>query len=106
MTKALLAVWLSAVALVAQPPPKPANIVLANDKLELTVGLTGGRFLKLLLRDGEPLSPLATMGHFLALDGFGTPSEQERAAGIPGHGRPTGSRRRYWPRRRPGPCAR
>ena len=84
------AFFLLAAGLSAQPPrpadAKPATIVLANDKLELTVGLTGARFLRLLLRDGEPLSPLATMGHFLALDGFGAPSDQERAAGIPMHG--------------------
>ena len=60
--------------------------LLANDRVELTVGLTGARLLKLVLSEGEPLSPLATMGHFLALDGFGTPSPEERAAGMPGHG--------------------
>ncbi|MDQ2949975.1 MAG: hypothetical protein M3Y27_29230 [Acidobacteriota bacterium] len=32
------------------------------------------------------MSPLAAMGHFLALDGFGAPSDQERAAGMPFHG--------------------
>jgi len=68
------------------PEAKPSPLVLANDKLELSIGPTGGRFLKLLLRESEPLSPLATMGHFLALDGFGTPSAEERAAGMPGHG--------------------
>lgn len=79
----------AAVGLLAQPAApaaKPAPVVLANDKLELTIGLSGGRFQRLLLRDGEPLSPLATMGHFLALDGFGAASEEERAAGMPGHG--------------------
>ena len=39
-----------------------------------------------MLRDGDPLSPLAAMGHFLALDGFGSPSEQEHALGMPFHG--------------------
>jgi hypothetical protein len=61
-------------------------IVLANDKLELTIGTTGGRFSRIILRDGEPLSPLAAIGHFLALDGFGAPSEQEKALGMPFHG--------------------
>ena len=65
---------------------QPDAIVLANDKLELTIRPTGGTFSKLLLRDGEPISPLATIGHFLALDGFGAPSDQERAAGMPFHG--------------------
>jgi hypothetical protein len=90
MKLGMVALWLSAAALLAQPaPPAAASqtpVVLANDKVELTIGLTGGRFLKLLLRDSEPLSPLATMGHFLALDGFGAASEEERAAGMPGHG--------------------
>ncbi len=75
----------------AQTAPAPANLVLANlvlanDRLELTILSTGGTLGKLLLRDGEPLSPLAAMGHFLALDGFGAPSEPERAAGMPFHG--------------------
>jgi hypothetical protein len=61
-------------------------MVLSNDRLELTIQGTGGTLAKLLLREGDPLSPLATMGHFLALDGFGAPSEQERAAGMPFHG--------------------
>jgi hypothetical protein len=61
-------------------------IVLASDTLELTMGTTGGTFLKLVLRHAEPLSPLAKLGHFLALDGFGAPSEQEQALGMPFHG--------------------
>jgi hypothetical protein len=61
-------------------------MVLANDRLELTVQGAGGTFSKLLLRDGEPVSPLASIGHFLALDGFGAPSQQEQAAGMPFHG--------------------
>src|ERR1039457_1569529 len=70
----------------AQQTPRPPNMVLANDRLELTIQGTGGTFSKLLLRDGEPVSPLAAIGHFLALDGFGAPSDQERAAGMPFHG--------------------
>ena len=85
-----IALAVVAVGLLAQPAPaggaRPAPVVLANDKLELTIGLSGGRFQRLVLREGEPLSPLATMGHFLALDGFGAASEEERAAGMPGHG--------------------
>ena len=61
-------------------------MMLSNDRLELTIQGTGGTLLKLLLRDSEPLSPLATMGHFLALDGFGAPSDPERVAGMPFHG--------------------
>jgi hypothetical protein len=59
---------------------------LANDRLVLTIGKTGGAFTRIVLRDAEPLSPLATIGHFLALDGFGAPSKQERALGMPFHG--------------------
>jgi hypothetical protein len=62
------------------------DIVLGNDTIELTISPTGGTFLKLVLREGEPLSPLAKMGHFLALDGFGAPSAEELAAGVPFHG--------------------
>jgi hypothetical protein len=64
----------------------PNRFVLANDKLELTIAINGGRFLSLTMKDGQPMSPLATMGHFLALDGFGAPSDQELAAGMPFHG--------------------
>jgi hypothetical protein len=86
MMQRLGAVLLVAMFSSAQPALGPPNLVLTNDRLELTILGTGGTFAKLLLRDGEPLSPLATMGHFLALDGFGAPSEQERAAGMPFHG--------------------
>jgi hypothetical protein len=61
-------------------------IVLSNDKLEFTVNSLGARFVKLQLREGDPLSPYHAIGHFLALDGFGAPTPQERAAGMPFHG--------------------
>jgi hypothetical protein len=78
---------LAALIVVGTAAAQPAgNFVLANDKLELTIGLNGARFSKLMMKDGEPLSPLASLGHFLALDGFGAPSEQEAAAGMPFHG--------------------
>jgi len=75
-----------ALALIPAIHAQQGPIVLSNDRLELTIGATGGRFSKLILRDGEPLSPLAALGHFLALDGFGAPSEQEQALGMPFHG--------------------
>jgi hypothetical protein len=82
----LAAAFLFVMAGATQQPSRPPDMVLANDRLELTILGTGGTFSKLLLRDGEPVSPLASIGHFLALDGFGAPSDQERAAGMPFHG--------------------
>jgi hypothetical protein len=70
----------------AQTSAVPQPFVLANDKLEFTISATGGKFIKLQLRDGAPLSPFHAIGHFLALDGFGAPSAEEQAAGIPFHG--------------------
>ena len=65
----------------------PIPIVVANDKIELTTLANGGSFSKLLLRDGEPLSPFGTgVPHMLALDGFGAPSAEEAALGMPFHG--------------------
>jgi hypothetical protein len=86
MISRLAACLLLAMTGSAQQASRPPDMVLANDRLELTILGTGGTFSKLLLRDGEPLSPLASIGHFLALDGFGAPSDQERAAGMPFHG--------------------
>ena len=67
--------------------PAPNPIVLANDKMELTTLANGGSFTRLLLRDGDPLSPFGgTVPHMLALDGFGAPSREEAALGMPFHG--------------------
>jgi hypothetical protein len=83
---------------------RPA-VILQNDKLELTVLTRGATLANLVLRDdagklspywntdralkpnGSLPSPLAgSIGHFLCLDGFGAPSDEESAAGIPFHG--------------------
>jgi hypothetical protein len=107
----LLAVFSFAVLLVAQTDfdGRPA-VVLRNDKIELTILTRGATLANLILRDdadklspywntdralnppglnphGPPPSPLAgSIGHFLCLDGFGAPSDEEAAAGIPFHG--------------------
>ncbi|MDR3700729.1 MAG: hypothetical protein P4L56_13880 [Candidatus Sulfopaludibacter sp.] len=86
MIPRIAAVLLFVTAGATQQASRPPDMILTNDLLELTILGTGGTFSKLLLRDGEPVSPLASIGHFLALDGFGAPSEQERAAGMPFHG--------------------
>ena len=39
-------------------------IVLANDKLEFTISPMGGRFNKITLKDGDPISPIAAISHF------------------------------------------
>jgi hypothetical protein len=79
-------------------------VILSNSKLELTV-MTKGSTLANLTRtdDRERLSPFwnpmrmarelghpvkfnGGAGHFVCVDGFGLPSAEERAAGLPGHG--------------------
>jgi hypothetical protein len=69
---------------------------LANDRIEVLILPTGATIASVVrLDDTAKLNPLwnpgttragAGLGHFLCLDGFGQPSEQERAAGLPGHG--------------------
>jgi hypothetical protein len=78
--------------------------VLSNGKLELTVLTQGSIIASILITDGgEKLNPLwnplrlareagrdaafnGTLGHFVCVDGFGQPSAEERAAGLPQHG--------------------
>ena len=79
------------------------GLVLANDRIELTVLTQGGSMANLVLRDDpELLSPLwnpmrmareagrktteSGTGHFVCVDGFGPVSPEEQAAGLPGHG--------------------
>jgi len=83
----LLAIsWIALAGFVLAQQPDAKPIVLANDKLELSILPRGAKFSRLVMREGEPLNPLASIGHFLALDGFGAPSEQEQALGMPFHG--------------------
>lgn len=76
---------------------------LANDRIALTMLPKGGNFVSLVLRDDPSgMSPFwnpafnaraagkrprgAGGGHFLCVDGFGIPSAEEKAAGMPNHG--------------------
>ncbi len=80
------------------------GLLLANDRLELTVLIQGASLANLTLKeDPEKLSPLwnpsrmarelgakpgggAGLGHFVCVDGFGPVSPEEQAAGLQGHG--------------------
>jgi hypothetical protein len=83
---------------------RPA-VVLRNDKIELTILTLGATLANLTRRDDAeklspywntdraqtpgapaPARPTGSLGHFLCLDGFGTPSDEEKAAGWPTHG--------------------
>jgi hypothetical protein len=80
-------------------------LVIGNDRLKATLSAQGVALINLVLRaDPEHLSPLwnpirsarelgqpsrsrtGSMGHFVCVDGFGGSSQEERAAGLPGHG--------------------
>jgi hypothetical protein len=80
------------------------GVVLANDKLELTILTAGGSFAEIVLLDdpsrlnplwnparmarevGQQARPGGYTGHFVCVDGFGPVSPEEQAAGLPGHG--------------------
>src|SRR5580692_9257865 len=78
---------------------QPAT-VLSNDKLQVTIMTQGGAIASVVSADdpqkrnpmwsGGAARPGATftgiLGHFVAADGFGQPSPEERAAGLPQHG--------------------
>lgn len=79
-------------------------LLVANDKLEVAVVKQGGSMLRLVIQgDPEGLSPFGNpemvpevpedrklqgsmVGHFVCVDGFGSPSEEESAAGLAMHG--------------------
>jgi hypothetical protein len=80
-------------------------IELSNGKLNVTLVRQGGAIASVVLADDpDKLNPMwdprsagraagrgpqpynGTLGHFVAVDGFGQPSAEERAAGIPQHG--------------------
>lgn len=97
---------LTLTALAQQPAvfeERPA-LVIANDKIELTVVTEGGAMAQIVLAaDKEKINPLWNpywiarqagqnrptnfyRGHFVCIDGFGPVSAEERAAGLPMHG--------------------
>ena len=104
--------FITASLAMAQQPQSPANgvfeeqkmLVLSNRNIELTVLEQGATIANLTLKDDpDKLSPLwnplrlardegrrgqfgSGFGHFVCVDGFGQPSADERAAGLPGHG--------------------
>lgn len=79
-------------------------MLIANDRIALTVTLLGGSFAKLALAEhpqapnplwepvrmarelGQKSEFRGATGHFVCVDGFGPVSPEERAAGLPGHG--------------------
>ncbi|MEO6803870.1 MAG: hypothetical protein ABI197_11585 [Granulicella sp.] len=77
---------------------QPATL-LSNDKLQVTVMTQGGAIASVVLaNDPQKRNPMwsggsarpgtftGILGHFVAVDGFGQPSAEERAAGFPQHG--------------------
>jgi hypothetical protein len=79
-------------------------VFVANDKLEVAMVKQGGSILRILIQgDPQGLSPFGNpemvpqvpdnrklqgpmVGHFVCVDGFGSPSTEERAAGLAMHG--------------------
>ncbi len=79
-------------------------LLLANDKLEVAVVKQGGSMLRIRIQgDPDGLSPFGNpemvpqvpdgrklqgtmVGHFVCVDGFGSPSAEERKAGLQMHG--------------------
>jgi hypothetical protein len=77
---------------------------VANDKREVAVVKQGGSMLRILIQgDSQGLSPYGNpemvpqvpdnrklqgpmVGHFVCVDGFGSPSAEERTAGLAMHG--------------------
>jgi hypothetical protein len=108
MMRAIALLLILSSAGLAQPPKasfegRPAY-KLTNGKLELIVLEKGTSFASLILtEDGEKMNPMwepirmareagqqgtfgESIGHFVCVDGFGGTSQEERAAGLQGHG--------------------
>jgi hypothetical protein len=81
-----------------------SSVLLANDRLQMQILLQGGAIGSFVLQDDpQKLNPMwnplriareqgrtaqftGVLGHFVCIDGFGQPSAEERAAGLPQHG--------------------
>ena len=81
-----------------------AAVAIRNERIQLVVLKNGGSFPSITLTDdsegmnpmwdsfradreqGRPERSSGAVGHFVCVDGFGPPSEAERAAGLEGHG--------------------
>jgi hypothetical protein len=72
---------------------RPA-LELSSDRIKVAILLQGATIASITLPDQpsalnplwNPSRPGAGLGHFLCLDGFGSPSPEEIKAGLPGHG--------------------
>src|SRR5262245_9920235 len=104
MLKQFLVLFFVTTALIVAQAPSPTNFggqpgtLLSNGKLQLVVLTKGGSIASVVMSDDpEKLNPMLNTtgragdfnginGHFVAVDGFGQPSAEERAAGLPQHG--------------------
>lgn len=60
---------------------------VSNGALAVSIRATGGAIASVVLADDPArLNPMHALGHFVCVDGFGPPSDDERAAGLPMHG--------------------
>src|SRR5262245_917552 len=104
MVKQCLVLFFFITAVIVAQAPSPTNFggqpgtLLSNGKLQLVVLTKGGSIASVVMADDpEKLNPMwnttgrggefnGINGHFVAVDGFGQPSAEERAAGLPQHG--------------------
>src|SRR5262245_55070633 len=104
MIKQFLVLFFFATVLVFAQTPSPTSFgnqpgtLLSNGKLQLVVLTKGGSIASVVMSDDpDKLNPMwnttgrggefnGINGHFVAVDGFGQPSAEERAAGLPQHG--------------------
>src|SRR4051812_17735493 len=100
MLKQFLALFFFTTALIFSQTPSPTNFggqpgnLLSNGKLQLVVLTKGASIASVVMSDDpEKLNPMwnttgragdfnGINGHFVAVDGFGQSSNEERAAGL------------------------